>query len=183
MGRITPFIAALVVALVPACKREHKAPASSPKTTEPSPAAAQDEAESALETAREAKATAESALETAREAQATAAARARTEPTPGTWWNRALLETETAPAEIAAEDLTPADRISISGRVTESSPDRVLVAPAVGTPLAARVGTGTSVTIDGQSASSAELAPGTEVRMLYHLDGAQVIAERLDVHH
>jgi hypothetical protein len=182
MGRITPFIAALVVALVPACKREHKAPASSPKTTEPSPAAAQDEAESALETAREAKATADSALETAREAQATAAA-ATTEPTPGTWWNRAPVETETASAEIAATDLIPADRISISGRVTESSPDRVLVAPAVGTPLAARVGTGTSITIDGQSASAAELAPGTEVRMLYHLDGAQVMAERLDVHH
>ena len=167
MGRITPFIAALVVALVPACKREHSAPASSPKTTEPTPAAAQDEAESALETAQEAKATADSALATAREAQAAAAE------TPGPWWSRAPLEAPPALAE--------ADRISVAGRVTESGPERLVVEPVTGSPLAARVDGTTQITRGGHVARVVDLAPGTEVRLLYRLDGAQVIAERVDV--
>jgi len=168
MGRITPFIAALVVALVPACKREHSAPASAPKTTEPTPAAAQDEAESALETAREAKATADSALATAREAQAAAE-------TPGPWWSRAQIEVpqETEPLE--------ADRVSIAARVTESGPERLVVEPVTGAALAAKVDGTTKITRGGHIARVVDLAPGTEVRLLYRLDGAQVIAERVDV--
>jgi hypothetical protein len=169
MGRITPIIAALVVALVPACRRERGAPATSPKTTEPTAAAAQDEAESALDTAREAKATADSALATAREAQAAAAG------TSGGWWSRAPVEAPRAPEQ------TEADRISVAGRVTESGAERLVVEPVTGAPLAARVEGRTQITRDGHIARAVDLAPGTEVRLLYRLDGAQVIAERVDV--
>jgi hypothetical protein len=198
MGRITPFIAAVVIAMVPACKRERSEPVSTPKTTEPTPGAAQDEAESALDTAREAKATAESALATAREAQA-AADRTAAPATPGVWWNRAQVEStepevEAGPAtgiadrnaatpEALGQPAREAQRISVAGRVTESGLDRLVVEPVVGSPLAARVDAGTQVTVGGRAASAADLAPGTEVRLLYHLDGAQVIAERVDVPH
>ncbi len=182
MGRITPFITALVVALVPACKREHSAPASSPKTTEPTPTAAQDEAESALETAREAKQTADSALETAREAQAAAAGE-----TPGAWWSRGAVAQVPEPAtepgqpvETAAEP-GEADRISVAGRVTESGAERLVIEPVTGAPLAATVDARTAITRDGHIARAVDLAPGTQVRLLYRLDGAQVIAERVDV--
>jgi len=182
MGRITPFIAVVVLAMVPACKRERSEPVSTPKTTEPTPGAAQDEAESALETAREAKATADSALATAREAQAAADRTAGPE-TPGVWWNRALVE---SPAPAATEVEAPtaeaeADRVSIAGRVTESGPDRLVVEPVAGSSLAARIDSGTQIQQDGRAASAGDLAPGTQVRLLYHLDGAQVIAERVDV--
>lgn len=212
MGRITPFIAALLVAMAAGCKRERSEPASTPKTTEPAtPAAAEEEAESALDVARDAKATADSALATAREAQA-AARRTTTADTPGAWWNRALADahgatapapTTTSPgmtpadrnaatpealgtappagtgaADMATED---ADRISVAGRVTESGPDRIVVEPIVGAPLAAQVDSGTSVTIDGHAAAPAQLTPGTQVRLLYRLDGARVVAERVDV--
>ncbi len=169
MGRITPFIAALVIAMVPACKRDRSQPASSPKTTEPSAAAAQDEAESALETAREAKATADSALTTAREAKAAADRTAVTD-TPGAWWSRAAIE----PAD-------EADRVSVAGRVTESGPERLVIEQVVGAPLAARIDGATRVMRDGHAGRAVDLAPGTEVRLLYRLDGAQVIAERVDV--
>ena len=171
MGRITPFIAALVMAMaLPACKRARSAPVSTPKTTEPSQRAAEDEAEAALDTAREAKATADSALETAREARAAAAFPTGT---PGAWWKRALAQSPAAGVE--------ADRVSIAGRVTESGPERLVIEPVAGTPLAAEIDATTHITRGGHAARAADLAPGTEVRLLYHLDGAQVIAERVDV--
>lgn len=184
MGRITPFIAALVVAMSAGCKRERSEAVSTPKTTEPSTAAAaQDEAEAALDTAREAKATADSALETAREAQAAAANRTAATDTPGAWWNRAAGTAPPAATQAAGVATEDADRVSVAGRVTESGPNRLVIEPIVGTPLAAQVDAATSVTIDGHAASPAQLTPGTEVRLLYRLDGAQVIAERVDVQH
>lgn len=194
MGRITLFIAALAVTVATACKRDRAGqPEATPKTTEPV-AAAQDEAEAALETAREAKATADSALETAREAQAVAGATADIDD--GAWWSRKLEETPAAtgltPADrnaaqpdalAAAPALDEADRISVAGRVTESAADRLVIAPVVGDPVTVRVDASTRVAIDGQSGAAADLAPGTQVRLLYRLEGAQLIAERLDVHH
>lgn len=172
MGRITLFIAALAVTVATACKRDRAGqPEATPKTTEPV-AAAEDEAEAALDTAREAKATADSALETAREAQA--AARATADIDDGAWWSRKLA---------AAPALDEADRISVAGRVTESAADRLVIAPVVGDPVTVRVDAATRVAIDGRSGAAADLAPGTEVRLLYRLEGAQLIAERLDVHH
>ena len=183
MGRISLFIAALIVAIAPACKRDRTAePRSTAKTTEPSPTAAEDEAEAALETAREAKATADSALETARAAQAAAAATAAVDD--GSWWSRKLAETPQASEPAArAPRLDEADRISVAGRVTESAADRLVIAPVVGTPMAVLVNAQTRVEVDGRTSSAAELAPGTEVRVLYRLEGAQLVAERLDVHH
>lgn len=79
-----------------------------------------------------------------------------------------------------ASALIEADRISVSGRVTETGDQRVVVKPAAGEPLAVRVDDATGISLNGQPASAAALALGTEVRLLYRLDGAQLIAERLD---
>ena len=171
MTRISLFIAALAVAIAPACKRDRTAePESTAKTAEPTPAAAEDEAEEALETAREAKETADSALETARAAQAAAAATAGVDD--GSWWSRKLAATpETSQPDAPARGLDEADRISVAGRVTESAADRLVIAPVVGAPMAVRVNAETRVEVDGQTSSAAALAPGTEVRVLYRLDG------------
>ena len=91
-------------------------------------------------------------------------------------------------AEPAAEEevvveqsaLIDADRISVSGRVTETGIERVVVKPAAAEPLAVRVDDATGISLNGQPAPAAALAPGTEVQLLYRLDGAQLIAERLD---
>ncbi len=187
MARIMFFIAALAVSLALGCRRERSEPAATPKTTEPA-AAAQDEAEAALETAREAKETADSALETAREAQAAAASASAIGAGDGrAWWTRAVptaapTAAATAPGGEAVEQsaLIEADRISVSGRVTESDGQRVVVAPVAGEPMTVQVDGATRVALDGRPASAAELAPGTRVRLLYRLDGAQLIAERLD---
>jgi hypothetical protein len=177
MGRITLFIAALAVAGATGCKRDRSGtPEATPKTTE-SAAAAEDEAEAALEVAREARATADSALETARAAQA--AARATADIDDGAWWSRALVD---APAVAEPRALDQVDRISVAGRVTESGADRIVFAPVIGAPVAVRVDADTRVALDGQPRSAADLAPGTEVRLLYRLEGAQVIAERVDAH-
>ena len=153
MGRFMLLGTAVAIALWPACRHERREQASSPKATEPTETA-QEEAEEALAEALEAKETAEAALETAREAQAVAGVK-----------QSALIE---------------ADRISVAGRITETDGQRVVVAPAAGEPLAVRVDAATRVVVDGRAASAAQLAPGNQVRLLYRLDGAQLVAERLD---
>lgn len=177
MGRIILFIAAVAIALSPACKGERSEQAGTPKTIETT-AAAQDEAAAALEAAQEAKATAESALETAREAQAIAAARPVADD--GPWWTRPMVDSVAPEPGVAQSALIEADRISVAGRITETDAERLVVAPATGEPLAVRVDRATQVALDGRAASAAELRPGNQVRLLYRLDGAQLVAERVD---
>ncbi len=76
--------------------------------------------------------------------------------------------------------LIDAERISVAGRVTETGSQRVVVKPAAGEPLALRVDDATGISLNGQPASASALEPGTEVRLLYRLEGAQLVAERLD---
>ena len=177
MARVILFSTAVAIALSPACKGERSEQAGTPKTVEAAEAA-QDEAEAALEAAQEAKATAESALATAREAQAVAAGHPAS--VDGTWWTRPMVEVETPEPGVARSALIEADRISVAGRITESDGQRVVVTPQSGEPLAVQIDTSTRVMIDGQTATPDALAPGSEVRLLYRLDGAQLIAERLD---
>lgn len=176
MARVILFSTAVAIALSPACKGERSEQAGTPKTVEAAEAA-QDEAEAALETAQEAKATAESALATAREAQAVAEGAA---PVAGTWWTRPMVDVEMPEAGVTRSALIEADRISVAGRITETDGQRVVVTPEGGEPVAVQIDTSTRVMIDGRTATPDALAPGSEVRLLYRLDGAQLIAERLD---
>jgi hypothetical protein len=174
MGRVILFSTAVAIALSPACKGERSEQAGTAKTVESSEAA-QDEAEAALEAAHEAKETAELALETAREAQAVAAA-LRPREGAHTWWSQ-----REAPEEgVAQSALIEADRISVAGRITESDGQRVVVAPTAGEPLTVLIDTSTRVMMDGQTVTPDALGPGHQVRLLYRLDGAQLVAERLD---
>ncbi|HEU5059715.1 MAG TPA: hypothetical protein VFU21_24455 [Kofleriaceae bacterium] len=87
----------------------------------------------------------------------------------------------TEPPAVERSALLDADRISVSGRVTESDAQRVVVATATGEPVGVRVDRATTrVEVNGVPASAVDLAPGTEVRVLYRLVGAQLIAERID---
>ncbi|HEY8141922.1 MAG TPA: hypothetical protein VIG06_04600 [Kofleriaceae bacterium] len=85
-----------------------------------------------------------------------------------------------APLVVEQSALIDADRISVSGRVTETGDQRVVVETAAGEPLALRVDGATQVSLGGVPARTAALKPGTQVRLLYRLDGAQLVAERLD---
>lgn len=82
--------------------------------------------------------------------------------------------------EVEPSALIEADRISVSGKVTETGGERMVVKPATGEPLAVRLDDATTISLNGAAAAAGALMPGTEVRLLYRLDGAQLVAERLD---
>lgn len=89
-------------------------------------------------------------------------------------------EPPAAEVEVEQSALIEADRISVSGRVTETGGERMVVKPAGGEPLAVRLDDATTISLNGAAAAAGTLMPGTEVRLLYRLDGAQLVAERLD---
>lgn len=167
VARTIFIIAALALPAAAACKRDvNQAPVTA-KTVEPADRA-RDEAESALETAREAQETADEALATAREAQAIAE---RLAPPARSWWTRKM----TAATESA-------DRVSIGGQVAETRAGEVVIALLDAPPLVVQIGPATRIAVDGKSAGPSALSPGTELRVLYRMEGGRALAERLDAH-